>query len=505
MKPQIKLAVLRIIFAIPLAIATSGCVDVLSEEESDIQEQLEIVGTQPEKSSIANVGTKIRVTFSGEVVPESVDKSTMIVRDGRGPVPGQVRVNGRSLEFETTENLPPSESISVTVSGDVTDTEGNVLGTEHTWEFQTLQGSAVPELESFEQAMVDGGTKWGEYMDPQGPNTQDQQFFHEFYSSANSFQKISEYLGTPEPWSTYAKWSNQVYRNYLQTTEYRTQGYRRFTHGMYGDWSKGGISTPAEIEMLRDNPAYSNVREGRGQGGAEHRSREVGLAVISNVHAEMSGSTRVLEDGKPRLETFVPWMGSHLYEWRTGDYRGTPNKGEPRFAPFMFGITANALISFIEWERQNGRDENAYWNTTYPIDYGSGLTEGATPVNWPTIIDALEDVATWAVEESHADDNESVRMWVPDGNGYASFRYESLNSDGGPATDLNLLIAPAYAWLWKETGNTKYRDWADQLFGAGALNSVRVTLRSGKHFNQQFLFSFDYIRWRQEGDAKWLQ
>jgi hypothetical protein len=72
-----------------------------------------------------------------------------------------------------------------------------------------------------------------------------------------------------------------------------------------------------------------------------------------------------------------------------------------------------------------------------------------------------------------------------------------VNGVDGPASaapDLNLLIAPMYAFLYWQTGLTPYRDQADALFAGG----VRLAyLADGKHFDQNYWWSFDYIRWRE--------
>lgn len=461
-----------------------------------------VSGTQPNDTIVADVGSAIRVNFNSEVDPAFVVSDSVTVSDRNGPVNGTISVEGNSIVFTPSANMATGMLHSVQVSSAVRNTNGDTLGTAYSWSFTTSFGDAIPELATLETAMRNQGPYWGNYMDPAGPNNQKDKFFHEFYSSANSFHQISDYLGETEPWLTYADWSNEVFRTYLISTGYSTQGYRRFTHGMYGERVRRNNVTLEELEMLRDIPAFSRVAEGRGRGGGEHRSREVALALVANVHAERAGSTRVMENGAPRFQTFIPWMGSHLYEWRTGDYVNPPDGYSSRFAPFMFGITAHALIEYIEWEREIGNDPNQYWLVEYPMDYGSGTTPGATTVQWPTIVDALADVATWAVVEARHELGDP--MWVPDSRGYATFLYEDINSVR-IATDLNLMIAPAYAWLWKETGNRQFRDWADQLFGAGALRSPQSATGSGKHFNQQFFNSFDYIRWRAEGDERWSQ
>ena len=59
-----------------------------------------------------------------------------------------------------------------------------------------------------------------------------------------------------------------------------------------------------------------------------------------------------------------------------------------------------------------------------------------------------------------------------------------------------LLIAPMYAFLYAETGDPKYRDRADALFSAGVHNAY---LAGGKQFNQNYWWSFDFVRWRTQG------
>src|SRR2546425_565089 len=61
------------------------------------------------------------------------------------------------------------------------------------------------------------------------------------------------------------------------------------------------------------------------------------------------------------------------------------------------------------------------------------------------------------------------------------------------APDLNLLIAPAYAWLYRQTGDTKYRDRGDQIFAGGVQFAF---LGGGKQFDQNYKWSFDYVKWR---------
>ena len=61
------------------------------------------------------------------------------------------------------------------------------------------------------------------------------------------------------------------------------------------------------------------------------------------------------------------------------------------------------------------------------------------------------------------------------------------------APDLNLLIAPAYAWLYVMSGEQKYAEMADRIFMGGV---TQADLSNGKRFSQNYRWSDNYLRWR---------
>jgi hypothetical protein len=88
------------------------------------------------------------------------------------------------------------------------------------------------------------------------------------------------------------------------------------------------------------------------------------------------------------------------------------------------------------------------------------------------------------------------RMWLPNSQ---CFQYTNVNTSTGgmdPAPDLNLLIAPAYGWMYYMTGETKYRDWGDQIF-AGGVTNAQNWLYLGKQFDQNYWWSPAYVTWRK--------
>ena len=65
--------------------------------------------------------------------------------------------------------------------------------------------------------------------------------------------------------------------------------------------------------------------------------------------------------------------------------------------------------------------------------------------------------------------------------------------------NLNLLIAPVYAWLYMRTADTIYRDRGDKVFAGGV---KKAWLHGDKQFKQNYHWSFDYVKWRKEADQR---
>ena len=87
-------------------------------------------------------------------------------------------------------------------------------------------------------------------------------------------------------------------------------------------------------------------------------------------------------------------------------------------------------------------------------------------------------------------------MWLPNDE---CFKYtDRQTSTGGmePAPDLNLLVAPVYAWLYWQTQDPKYQVRGDAIFAGGVRKGPQY-LALGKQFNQNYRWSFEYIYWRK--------
>src|SRR5262249_55260640 len=95
------------------------------------------------------------------------------------------------------------------------------------------------------------------------------------------------------------------------------------------------------------------------------------------------------------------------------------------------------------------------------------------------LIPALTLAADWLWANAWSDTNRS--MW-----------YEAAQPTAW-APDLNLLIAPMYAFLYRQTGDTRYRDQGDAIFSGGV---DLAWLDGAKQFNQNYWWSFEYLTWR---------
>ncbi len=261
-----------------------------------------------------------------------------------------------------------------------------------------------------------------------------------YYDGAHVYSQIAEYTKNPS-WLTCAGYSNQAYRNWVLTV---TAGaswpvgalnpWRIFPHGLLADYRRSGNSlSKTAIQKL----AYNSAAAAVGGGTDCITSRETAYMMTTYLAAEAIGEPR-----NPLLAASVNFALGHIDQWFV-------SKTCPTLAPFMVGLTMEALI-----------------------EYYAATADPRIP---PAIALAAEEL--WN------------RAWLPNGNAFYLDSYYSTVA----GSDLSLLIAPAYAWLWQRTGEAKYQERGDQIFAGGVLQAI---FWSGKQFSQNYRSSFNYVRWR---------
>ncbi|MFZ0313271.1 MAG: hypothetical protein WAL85_11245 [Candidatus Korobacteraceae bacterium] len=153
-----------------------------------------------------------------------------------------------------------------------------------------------------------------------------------------------------------------------------------------------------------------------------------------------------------------------------------PNQQEYNIHPFMVGLAMEALITY------------------YELDLAEGNTPDARiPLEIKKVLDWWQ--ATQYVPGQHTLAYGPYDVPPRDPQLVAGTLYQ--------ATELNDLVATAYAWYWYKTNNTTYLSEGDDLFSnvwdsAGGRNGGGDGgwTWSVKEYNQVYKWSFDYVRWR---------
>lgn len=270
-----------------------------------------------------------------------------------------------------------------------------------------------------------------------------------YYDAEWVYYQIADYTGD-NSWLECAHAAQSIYRDlYVMPNNGVVPGYWNFSHGMARDLlSTGDQISKSGVLQLSQNASYAPDGTPLSWTENANMSREVAYAIMAYLNAEAVGAKH-----RSRTEQLITQALGHLDQWtvsHTADY----------VRPFMFSLTAHALISY---------DEQVGGN--------------------PKIFPSLKIAADWIWDN----------LWNSDAK---AFKYtDHAVSSGGTeaAPDLNLLIAPVYAWLWHQTGNSVYRDRSDQIFEGGVAGAW---LANGKQFNQNYRWSFDFIKWRSMSPLK---
>lgn len=248
-----------------------------------------------------------------------------------------------------------------------------------------------------------------------------------YYDMGRVYYQMFDYTGDSK-WISCAKSAVELYREqYVIPNGGKASGYWNFSDGLLREGSPRSLEA---LSLLSTSAAFADITTGWGATGAldPSYSREIAYSTLLWLNVKAANLPTF---SQAKMDAVMAAMDKHVTAWLTS---GTAQ-------PFMVGLTAEALL------RAKG--------------------EAATPQ-----IKALAD------------------MLKPKWTG-KSFPY--LNNDGttGEAPDLNLLIAPAFAWMCKY--DPAYCAIADEIFNAGVAYAY---LGGPKQFNQNYRWSFDFVKWR---------
>ena len=302
------------------------------------------------------------------------------------------------------------------------------------------------------------------------PQNYDQMVGATYYDAMAVYLQFYQHTGDAKWWSCAQAAKAQFRDNYVLRSDVHGQvpGYWNFTTGLVMDYQINGDETSkfAAI-LLSQNASYASDSAPLEWSASPALSREVAYAIRSYLNTEKLGVPR-----RARLADLVNQAFSHIDQWFISKSYRTPEDTEPAnlrgqyyIQPFMVGLTLDSLIMY-------------YDATSDPQERARVVSNVQISLDW-----------LWANSWVAADRAFWYENEVPD----ASVPF--FEKRGAP--DLNLLIAPAYAWLYKITGNTTYRDRGDQVFSGGVQGAW---LDGIKQFNQNYVKSFDYVKWRQEAE-----
>lgn len=302
-------------------------------------------------------------------------------------------------------------------------------------------GAAIPELGRWEAQMRSHGRTVCALLRGSAGSF-DERLAATYYDATWIFYQIADYTGEAE-WRDCAAAAKRVYRDeYVRPNSGRIPGYWNFTRGLAEDYLRTGDEASREaVVSLARNAAFARDSTAVAETVSPDQSRETAYAILAYLHAEEVGA-----ESRARLPVLVGHAFGHLDSW-------FGSRTAPYVRPFMVALTAEALIRYHE--------------------------RYSDPRTVPALVGAAD--AMWE------------RMWLPQAH---AFMYtDRVVPSGGqePSPDLNLLIAPLYGWLYAQTGEARFAERGDAIFGGGVRGAY---LSSPKQFNQNYRWSMRFLEWR---------
>lgn len=228
-----------------------------------------------------------------------------------------------------------------------------------------------------------------------------------YYDGTRVYHQIAAYTENSS-WYTCAGYTNTAYRKWVGATSGSALGgWRVFPHGLAADYRRTGATASRDAALKL---ATSSAFAGSAGASACGYSRETAYILQAYIVAE--------ELGEPRHQKFVTAAENALLLLE----KTLVTNQCSQVVPFHIGLLMESLIQYHERTSD------------------------------PRVLPMLELAA----------DAMWTRLWQP-----ASESFPIASDRPGEAPDLNLLIAPAYAWLWQNTGAQRHLVRGDAIFAGG--------------------------------------
>jgi hypothetical protein len=306
------------------------------------------------------------------------------------------------------------------------------------------------------------------------PQNFDSLLFATYYDAMDVYLQIAKYTKVAS-WQACAKAAKDIYRDgYVVPNNGQVSGYWNFTNGLVRDYQvNADVASKDAAILLSQNAAFAGTWAPLEYSVRASVSREVAYTIRAYLNAEKLGAPR-----RARLADLVNQAYGHIDQWFISkSFRNAmtitdpiESRGQYYIQPFMVGLTMEALIMYYE-------------ATSDPYEKAKVVSNVKLCLDW-----------LWA------------KAWIPANQAFWYEHWVSSASVPFPSKagspDLNLLIAPVYAWYYQITGDTIYRDRGDQAFEGGVKGAY---LEGAKQFNQNYSYGFDYVSRRRAGDLRITQ
>jgi hypothetical protein len=276
-----------------------------------------------------------------------------------------------------------------------------------------------------------------------------------YYDGEWVYRKIKQYdqqyrvTGNPTQWDRCIQQAHDVYAHWVATAgDSQIPGHWVFTRGLAAGGDFATIN-----RLVTHAAAFRHLWAGANAPFDLGAMREVSYALDANRLDSKAG-----DDRRHQIEQCVDYLLAHI-ERVVND-----EEGAPILQSFMGGLAARALIEYYDDGHQN--------DTRVPLAV-------KTFCDWMW----LNLWNTWAVANAFAYQ-------------LGPFRFGVQQSGADPYNltvwTLNLLLAPAYAWLYDMGAGPLYQQEADIIWAAGLRDDDPLSW-SGKIFNQNYSWSWAFV------------
>lgn len=291
---------------------------------------------------------------------------------------------------------------------------------------------AIPNLQTWQNQMVYLGHLWCNPNEVMSWGWEQDVWY---YDGGRTYFQIADYTQDPTTWYPCAFNIINQYRDHLLSQGGYIQGWRVYPHGLAMSYWRTGDPLAQQAEFL-----MSQSSAFAGSGGSIYPAyiRETAYAIDMYVKAEQLGAPR-----NPLLPASVDYalqICDQLFVSDTAQFN----------QPFFDGLMAEALIQYY------------------------GLT-GDTRI--PPVIKTMLD---WLWQNAYSSNVHALA-------------YDTLAVPVSYDSELSNMVLPAFAWYWQLTGDPTYQERADDLFAHAFDTDISY---NAKIFNENFRWSFDYVRWR---------